>query len=109
PGPAVAKCTSIEPGSMQRAYHRLIARLKGKVMAPAHQPVGCLAVGTGNEQFIRPDTVAFDATQRYAEHRKDRFIKTPACIDITHDKLNMIDQPSSMQFVGLHRDFPPRI
>src|SRR5690606_38228607 len=55
-----------------------------------------------HEQLIDPEIVLLAAAHRHAEHREDRFVEAAAGAEVGDHKLDMVDQPTAMNFVRFH-------
>jgi hypothetical protein len=92
---------------MESVDRRAVCGLEGKVMAAGQLPLSRLAAGCRDEKLICPEVVGSFAGHRDAQHFKNGPVKSTTGLNIRHDKLNMVDQATAMEFLNFH-DEPPQ-
>ena len=99
---AVVDAAALETGRVESVDHGAIPCLEGEMMASRQLSGRRLAVGGRDEKLVGPEKILFVAGDRYLQYGKDGLVEASAGFDIPDNKLDVVDQPTAVQFLGFH-------
>ncbi len=99
-GCTVVASTMIHSCTIKRIHCRTVLCLEGKVVTSGQNTESRWAFSRGYDEFVSPEIVLVRAHDGDVQHRQNGRVEVKACLQVAYNKLEVVDKPTTMQFIG---------